>query len=158
MVTDPTTDPVLVACEAILAEKRAWLAALITETRNGTVRAFKRHTPAADDCVALTSHPFALVVTEDGAPTWSLQATNPEANGAYAMAYHTTRSMVLHLSAKEVVRREAWLSQTADSIRAQLKRPGIGWQVWAVDTLDAYDALCLRLAKRMQAIMDDAKR
>lgn len=154
MVTDPTTDPVMQAIEAVLAEKRAWLAALITETRNGKVRAFLRHKPVAGEPVALSSQPFALVVTEDGAPTWSLQ----EHSGARAMAFHTARSLVVNLSAAEVVASEPWLQRTADSIRGQLKRPGIGWQVWAVDTLRAYGDLCVSLAKRLDAIMAEAKR
>lgn len=137
------------AFAAIEAERVAFLGALITETRNTVAGPFKRHAPKPGDCIALSSHPFVLVITEDGTPRWTYQTLSERGAGC---AYHTSAAPVAYLTAEQVAERRDWLGRSATAIKRELSHPGaIVGEVWARDTLRAFDEANRGWADRLRA-------
>lgn len=140
-------------CEAVMAERRAWLAALVTETRNRAAGPFVRHVRAADEPAILDSHPFVLVVVDaDGNPAWSFQAHGDTA----AIRFHLFSSPIVYLAAEQVAERRDWLVRAGESIARQVA-PGCAGRVWARTTLSRYDELSRGWSARMREAMEASK-
>jgi hypothetical protein len=145
-MNDKTMDQI----DAILGEKRAWIDALVVENGNQIAGPFRRHVPTADEPRVLCSHPFALVVTEDGCPRWTLQMVDDRTS---AMAYHTLKAVTLRLSAEDVASRRDWLAKCEANVKAALTNHGvIKGEVWSADTLAQYNERVREAGKKLEAI------
>lgn len=117
-------------------------AALELETRNATAGPFYRMTMEAlrerNGCTAITSHPFAIVLISktDNRLVGQLEKTE---GAKVNFAPYYTRSQFSCITAEDVRRLRPWAEDAAASYTT---RTGVQTeaQVWAVDTLSAFNA------------------